>query len=272
MPGREPRLLGSEVARVDLAERHERPAVVAARHEPVELVAAHGPDLGGPKLAGVGVPREPLRVAVAVGVDLGFGAGAADERVVGGSRAVVAQAQHFADVAAEILREHAVARVVRDVARVAIADRQIDHPVGTDLGAPGRRARAPGIGDEYICHALELRSVEVAARERDRRVAAIALLDVRDEEQTVACEIGMQHDGVHAASAQRVGRPAGYRLRIELAATHDAQIAGQLRHEIVGAAGEKRQMPRSHEPVGDRDDVNSHELACRAAAVLAAVR
>ena len=82
----------------------------------------------------------------------------------------------------------------------------------------------------------------------------------------------MQHDGVHAASAQRVGRPAGYRLRIELAATHDAQIARQLRHEIVGAAGEKRQMPRPHEPVSDRHDVNSHELACRAAAVLAAVR
>ena len=239
MPCRNHELLGSEVARVDLAERHERPAIVAARYEPVQLVAAHGPDLGGPKLAGLGVPSEPLRVAVTVGVDLGFGAGAADERVVGRSRAVVAQAKHFAHVAAEILREHAVARVVRNIARVAIADRQVDHPVGTDLRAAGRRSRAPGVGDEYVLDALELRPVEMAARERDRRVAAIALLDVRDEEQAVACEIGMQHDGVHAASAQRVGRPAGYRLRIELAATDDAQIARQLRHEIVGCCREE---------------------------------
>src|SRR6188508_3116481 len=159
-------------------------------------------------------------------------------------------------MAAEILCEHAEACVVREVARVAVADRQVDHPVGPDFRATRGRARAPRSGDEDVLDAIELRAVETAARERDRRVAAIALLDVRNVEQTVACEIGMQHYGVHAASAQLVRGPARYRLRIELAAANDAEIAGELSDEIVVAARQKRQMPRPHEPVHDRDDVN----------------
>ena len=51
---------------VELAERHERPTVVVARGQNVQLVAAHRPDLGGPDLARRRVPGEVRRVAVAV--------------------------------------------------------------------------------------------------------------------------------------------------------------------------------------------------------------
>ena len=218
------------------------------------------------------MPSEPLRVAVAVGVDLGFRVRAADERIVGGRRAVVAQAQHLADVAVEILREHAVARVVGDVAGIAVADGQIEHTVGPDLGAARGRARAPRVGDEDFRDVLERRAVEAAARERDRRVAAVALFHVREVEQAVTLEVRMQHDRVQAARAQRIRGPARDRCRVELAAAHDAQVSGKLRHEKVGAARQKRQVPRPHESVRDRDDVNPHEIARGAAAVRRAVR
>ena len=172
------------------------------------------------------MPGEPLRVAVAVGVDLGFRVLAADERIVRGRSAVVAQAQNLADVAAEILREHSVARIVRNVAGVAVADRQIEHPVRPDLGAAGRSARAPRVGDENIRDVAERIAVEPAARERDRRVAAVALFHVREIEQTITFEVRVQDDRVQAARAQRIGGPAGNRVGIELAAAHDAQAPG----------------------------------------------
>jgi hypothetical protein len=64
--------LGDE-GRIDVAvvagcTGHLGPAVVAARLDPVDLVVDVGAELGGPQLT-VGVPRQPLHVAVAEGVD-----------------------------------------------------------------------------------------------------------------------------------------------------------------------------------------------------------
>src|SRR6187549_2963955 len=86
--------------------RGERPAVVVARLEDVDLVAAERPDLGFPELTGHGVVREAVYVAVAEGVDLGQRALASDEGIVGRDAAVVAQAQDLAEVVVERLRPH----------------------------------------------------------------------------------------------------------------------------------------------------------------------
>ena len=218
------------------------------------------------------MPGEPLYVAVAVRVDLGSRIFAPDERIVRGCLAVVAQTQDLADVAAEILRQHPVTRIVGGVARIAVADSQIEHLVGPDLRASGRGTGAPCVSDEDVRHILERGAVETAARERDRGVAAIALLHVREIEQMVAFEVRVQHDRVQAARTQRIGGPAGNRLRIELAVAHDAQRSRELCDEQVFAAWQKGQMPRPHESGRNRDHVNPHELARRTAAVRRTVR
>ena len=83
MPSRVVRPVRNQRARVVAAHRHERPTVVVAGQQDVDLVAAHRPDLGLPELAGVGMEREAVTVAMAVREYFGLRAGAADERVVG---------------------------------------------------------------------------------------------------------------------------------------------------------------------------------------------
>jgi hypothetical protein len=144
--------------------------------------------------------------------------------------------------------------------------------LSADFGTAGGGAGAPRVGHEHVRHILERRAVETAARERDRGVPAVALFHVREIQQSVAREVRMQHDGVHAACVQRIRRPAGDRFRIEFAAAHDAHISGKLRHEHVGATRQERHVPGAHESVRDRHDVNSHELARGAATVQLAVR
>src|SRR5690606_10674890 len=92
-----PRLVRHERARVVAARRDERPAVVRAGLDDVDLVAAHRPDLDLPELARLGMPREVVTVAMAVAVDLGLRARAADERVAGRRFAFVREAQDLAD-------------------------------------------------------------------------------------------------------------------------------------------------------------------------------
>ena len=94
-------------------------------------------DLHLPELAGLGVEAQAEAVAMAVREDLGLRAGAADERIVGGRRAVVLQAQHLADVVGEDLRAHADAVVVLRAAAesVAVADGHVQRLVGAELHA-----------------------------------------------------------------------------------------------------------------------------------------
>src|SRR5262244_578405 len=80
------------------------PAVVLAFLDDVDLVAAARPVLVLPRLAGGGMEREPLCIAVAVAPDLRLGAGAADEGIVRRRRAVGADADELAEVIADVLR------------------------------------------------------------------------------------------------------------------------------------------------------------------------
>ena len=173
---------------------------------------------------------------MAVRVDLRPRVLSADERVVRGRGPVVAQAQNLANVAAQILRLHSPARIVGGVARVAIADREVEEPVGPDFEPARGRTGAPRVGDEDLLDARERFAVEAAARERDRRVAPGARLHVGEVQQPVTRKVGVQHDRIHAARLEPLGGPARDRCRIELAAAHDPEVARQLGHEHVGAA------------------------------------
>jgi hypothetical protein len=71
-----------------------------ARHEDVDLVAAHRPDLGLPEHAGFGIEREAVTVAVAVGIDFRLCAFSPNKRVIARHGTVVVQPQSLADVIA----------------------------------------------------------------------------------------------------------------------------------------------------------------------------
>ena len=126
--------------------------------------------------AGLGVHREPVAVAMTVGVDLGLRAGLADERIVRRHGAVVAQTQRLADVVVERLRLHAQAVVIRSVRThllgvaadaIAIADRDVEDLVLAEEHAAGEVAAGlPGVGDEDLLHVPEHVALEEAARDR----------------------------------------------------------------------------------------------------------
>src|SRR5439155_22675051 len=92
------------LAGVILAVGNDRPAVIAARLDDVDLVAAHGPVLGFPDLTRLRVDEEPDRVANPERIDLGPVPRDADERVVLRDRAIVVQAQNLSRVIRRILR------------------------------------------------------------------------------------------------------------------------------------------------------------------------
>src|SRR6185436_14684673 len=115
------RMVRDQRARVVAAERNQRPAVIGAGLQDVHLVAALWSDLHLPELTRHRVEAQAIAVAMAVREDLGFRACAADERIVGRRRAVVFQAQDFADVIVEALRADADAVVVLRAAAEAVA-------------------------------------------------------------------------------------------------------------------------------------------------------
>ena len=118
--------------RVRAPQAHERPAVVAAGLQHVDLVAAVRAVLVLPDLARARMHRDSHAVAMAQREHLGR-AVLAGERVAGRGRAVVAQPQHFAGVRRGVLR-----RVV-----VAAATSYIGIRRGRTRGAPPRRCLPP---------------------------------------------------------------------------------------------------------------------------------
>src|SRR5688572_7740704 len=132
-----PRLIRHVIRVIDLSERDQWPPVVAARDQPIQLVTAHRADLGGPHLARVRMPREPLQVAVAIGIDLRLRASLADERIIRGRGAALGEPQHLTGVVVELLGLDPIAIVIAAVPAVADADRQVQHAVGAELRARG---------------------------------------------------------------------------------------------------------------------------------------
>src|SRR5690606_24449476 len=110
-------------ARVLLAVRDQRPAVVPAGQDPAQPVAAARPVLDGPEPA-LWVERHRLDVAVAERPDLRPRILLADERVVLRHGAVRRDAQHLAEMVVELLRVYAHGRVE------AVAGGDVQHAVG----------------------------------------------------------------------------------------------------------------------------------------------
>ena len=205
-----------------------------------------------------GWKRKPVAVAVAVREDLGLRAGAADERVVGGCRAVVLQAQDLAGVVGEALRAHADAVVVLPAAAeaVAVADADVQRLVGAELHAARvRHARVlPRIRDEDLFRVDELGAVEAAARDAERLPLLVAF-HVRHVDELVGREVGVHDDAVQdVVAGRRRRRPHG--VGQQLAALDHAQLAVALGHEQVRRAGDEHEVPRRGDAVGDERDAD----------------
>ena len=105
------------------------------------------------------------------------------------------EAQRLADVIVERLRLHAQAVVVRSVRTellrvaadaIAIADRDVEHPVLAEVDAAGNvAARLPRVGDEDLFDVTERVAFEMPARDGERR-SLRALLRIRDVYELVA--------------------------------------------------------------------------------------
>ena len=105
---------------------HERPAVVRARLQDVDFVAAVRPVLVQPHLAGARMHRQAERAAMAERVDLGPGIGGlADERIVFRHAAVVVQPQHLPAEAVQPLGGVAADGDRRDVELAVAAERDL---------------------------------------------------------------------------------------------------------------------------------------------------
>ena len=88
--------------------RRQRPAVVAAGQDGVDLVAATRAELGFPQGAGGGVEGQAVRVAMAIAEDFRPYAGPAEEGVARGRRAIALQSQHLAGQVVQPLGAHLV--------------------------------------------------------------------------------------------------------------------------------------------------------------------
>ena len=194
--------------------------------------------------------REAVAVAVPVAEDLGPRVGASDERIVRRHAAVLREPQRLAHVVREALRPHADARVVRRAAAepVAVAHRDVERAVRAEQHAARRGVARllPGVRHEDLAHVHEPVAFEPPAGDRERE-AALAFLRIGRVDVAVAREVGVQdHVVQHVVARRRRREPRG--LGQELAATHDAQAPGALRHEQRVAVRQERDAPGAREP------------------------
>ena len=207
-----------DFAAVLAAECDDRPAVVLAGLDQVELVAALRAVFGRPEGAGVGMDCEPLQVAVAVGVDLRLVSRLPDKRIVRRHGAVVFEPQDLAAVDVRVLRADAI---------VALADAHVEHAVlaERELRPEMDAAGVPVVGDEQVLHST---SALPSNRPRASAVVPSWLLPLRvgQVHELVLRELRVDGHFEQPALADREHfRSAGDRLRVERAAADDAQLA-----------------------------------------------
>ena len=148
-----------------------RPAVVAAGEDDVDLVAPLRGVLAGPQRSILGVEGQTELIAVAHRVDLGQIAGLADEGIVGRRAAVVVQAHDLADVLGRILGAQPGGPRADGT-----ADRHVDLAVRPEGDPRGRDPAAEALGDEDVADLGQRARVEPPARQRDHRAAPAVLL------------------------------------------------------------------------------------------------
>src|SRR5262249_32928194 len=89
-----PRLIRNERAGVISSHRYERPAVIFAGDKNIDFVSAHWTDLGFPQLMRLGIKREPVAIAMAVGINLRLRSDSTHERIVRRYAAVIPDSQY----------------------------------------------------------------------------------------------------------------------------------------------------------------------------------
>src|SRR6185503_7612349 len=116
------------------AARRDAPPVVAAARDDVDFIARGWTVLRFPELPGLGIPGQPLGVAVAVAPDGRYRIGSGHERIVLRHRSIVVHAVDLAHRARQVLR------VLHDA---AFADREEQVPLAIE-DEPGAEMRAVG--------------------------------------------------------------------------------------------------------------------------------
>src|SRR5215469_7313705 len=115
---------------------------------------------------------------MAVSEDFGPRACLANKGVIGRHRAIVAQSQRFSHMVVELLRLHPEAIVFGAGAAkaIAIADRDVQHAVGTEVDSARQIAtRFPGIGNENLLDVGKLGAAETPAGNAQSDAVAVAL-------------------------------------------------------------------------------------------------
>ena len=121
---------GIDVFRFTGGSRNLRPAIVLPWLQQVYLVITAGSVFGNEQVAGLGMPVQPLGIAMAVGIDVGVGEG-----IVGRDGTVGGQPQHFAGQGTQVLRQVRVCGVAGGGVQVTI---------GAEPDAAPVMARRPG--------------------------------------------------------------------------------------------------------------------------------
>jgi hypothetical protein len=171
---------------VDAIADH-RPAIVAAREHPVDLIPAARAVLGRPKVPGLRVERGSLHVAMTVGPDLGLGPRLVPEGIVGRHAAIGVDAHHLAEVARQVLRLLPIVEPVAhgDEERAVAPE---DEPRPEMVAAPDF-----GLLPEDHLHIRQSFAVEPTAHDR-RACAPLARLGEREIDEPVAGEGGVDGD------------------------------------------------------------------------------
>ena len=165
-----------------------RPAEIGARCQDIDLVAAARPVLVHPDGAGLGMDRHALRVAMAVGENLGQHIVTADERIVVGQAAIGMQPEHAAGVVVELLGE-------RPLAPIAMRDEQITVGIEHQPRAEMPAAAAEPVGAKDHLDITERSFAQPATRHRRPGTASRRLVGevgIAQIDQAVGREIRVQ--------------------------------------------------------------------------------
>ncbi len=205
--------------------------------------------LDGPEGA-VAVDRRALDVAVSVGPDRIDGSLLADEGIVGGHRAVGADADDLAVGLVEILRIEAL--VVREMLSRGDGHR----PVGQENHSAAIMHRRGGNGrlHKYVLHIRDGRHVVRQGHSRRRRRAApLQGFGIGHEDRAALRKIGGQRHVEQAALLlrQHVGNPLD-RFGQCPVGRQVPQATRALRHQPAVAVRKVGDAPGVHEPSGER--------------------
>ena len=191
------------------------------------------------------------------GIHLGLRARLSRKRVIRRNASVVSDAEDLAALVAGVLRE------VR-ILLVAAGRRHVEHAVFAERDA----RRAGRVEDEDVFDVGECLAVEARARDGDRAALVVERFRVPEIQEFVLGKLWMERD-VHVAvhgtrqsglTGEVACRSAGYRLGIEHAVAHHAQLTGAFgdEHRAVGC---ERDRPREFQCLRHHHDADALTLA-----------